>query len=122
MIDREITAEILENLADEFESGQMAWCQGHYSKPDPGPTGYSYCTAGAIDHKLSPMLLAGVPLRVVQARHAELLKAIARVVDPTNSVMAPHTAVTGWNDRPERTLPEVIDALKHAAKDLRNAA
>jgi hypothetical protein len=98
----EESAQTLEMVADKFETGEFAWYQGALHLRDANGHPVASCVLGA-------------------------MALLERMTDHVINALQEHTGSRGlggvgsWNDQPGRTLPEVIDTLKLAAKDLRNA-
>ena len=90
----------LEATADAFETGKMTWAQKSFSE------GTNACIMVGLDR-----------ISTVPNFRFEANEAIYRVLGVNGSC-----AVFKWNDEPGRTVGEVIDVLKQAAKDLRNEA
>ena len=102
------TADILEKAAEVLEI--RGWTQNTYEDAEG-----QVCAVGAI--------------RVVAWGHSRWSGTGAidyQVAGMAQAAMSAHLGVRDlaieWNDSPERTKEEVIDAFKHAAKDLRNNA
>lgn len=105
-------ADVLEQAADLVET--VGWTQGSYLRTDHGDgTAVGYCTMGACRQVLripeDDIVMGFRTPAYVAAIHA----LIKQVNDPN---------IIGWNDTPDRTRDEVIEALRLAAKDLRNEA
>lgn len=117
----EQAAELLEAAADGFESGEYQWIQGTYSRAVKVNDAYElgYCSIGLLQYLgifrgglLRGSLRPGV--------YEKATGALGKHVTDFTSHPVPALAIPGWNDKPERTKGEVIDAFKHAAKNLRN--
>lgn len=93
-------ADLIEQAANLIET--YGWIQGQYGDETMG-----YCVMGALERAAS----AGA-LDRKEAVRAGL--ALGRQVGAA--------AITIYNDAPERTKNEVIDLMKHTAKDLHNRA
>jgi len=104
-------AEILERVADGYESGRYEWVQGTLITLDER----SYCAIGAINHEL------GVPDRVL-TYHDESVRStiysIGNEVFGASSKLRLHHI----NDQSGQTKEEMIELLKDRAKELRNRA
>lgn len=118
----EQAAELLEAAADGFESGEYQWIQGTYSRAVKVNDAYElgYCSIGLLQYlgiRLGQGIGQGIGQGYPRATIAlgEHVLAISGVDHP-----APQLFVPAWNDRAGRTKDEVIDAFKHAAKNLRN--
>lgn len=107
------TSEVLENAADILE--RDGWCQGNLVRPNG-----SRCSIGAIRKALRDEMALKVrsdPDYIISPAmtHYQEKLAIQWVLDAaeaTGSVMhLPH-----WNDQPDRTKSEVLDAFRKAAK------
>ena len=104
-------ADLLEQVADRFQSGVYKWRQkavGAYG---------TYCTIGALAYVATgnASLFQGV---LVQAAAEAIMKHLGWVTPSS----VPTGQVAWWNDKPSRTVDQVIEALKATAKDLRNEA
>ena len=95
-------ADLLEDVADCFESGRLAWIQHQI-----GDGVSTACLAGGIDY-CADQLAAVEPWKVTYGAGWYLRRHIGEM------------SIATWNDRPGRSLEEVIDALKGTAKDIRN--
>ena len=92
-------AELLEKVADRFESEALIWIQGKLGMPQQ-----------------TACLVGGVSFTSTNAQVEQLAyKALWEAIDKVSHLPA-------WNDQPGRTKEEVIDLLRRAAKDLRNVA
>ena len=113
--EREQAAELLERAADGYESGRYYWTQGRYSRMVFG--NQAYCSMGALAHENGQPngQLGRVSGAVNRAAWALSLK-----VDPDGHRLRGGDAVVKFNDDPLREKQEIIDAMKLAAKDLRN--
>jgi len=133
-------AELLERTADAFESQRLEWIKGGFgwlpAAPELTPqacligglameAGIWYTTVG-----LRPAMVVGAPslgaLTVDEMRQFALArKAAAEVIKNRADNIPGRThvvLVANWNDDDETSLGDVVDVLKHAAKDLRNQA
>lgn len=121
-------AELLEKAADGFESGRYYWTKGKYHRMVYGT--HAYCSMGALAHENGQedkqLGIEMEPVRIAA-------RALADQVNPSHGLpiwQGGGGIVVGWNDHViwddelritrERTKQEVIDAMKQAAKDLRN--
>jgi hypothetical protein len=109
-------AEILEAVADGYESGRYGWLQGAYEHGSE-----AFCSMGAIfhEHRLSVTEVYGYSsLREYQERS----KPVERAQERLNEALGLDGAgsIILWNDTHGRTKDEVIDAFKNAAKNARN--
>lgn len=114
----EQAAELLEAAADGFESGEYQWIQGTYSRAVKVNDAYElgYCSIGLLQYlgiRLGQGIGQGYPRAIIAL--GEHVLTISGVDHP-----APQLFIPAWNDRARRTKGEVIDAFKHAAKNLRN--
>jgi len=102
-------ADLLEAVGDAFASGELEWGQGAariFKGRDPeGNIQWAFCLIGGISQMNR--------LYNVSIWHATA--AVGRHLNIGDQLGAP-----AWNDRPGRTVDEVVDALKGAAKDIRN--
>jgi hypothetical protein len=106
---RSKAAEALEKAADVFESGKLQWIQGSLGWAQYGTA----CARGALFHALSGD----------QAAKFSDFRSTATVAERAMGFQDGIVAVAslpGWNDRPGRTVDEVIDRMKEGAKRLRN--
>jgi len=105
-------AEILEAVADGYESGRYGWIQGRYEAPE------GFCSVGAIFYEYR----LGRPASN-QEEFEEAQEAVSRAVDHVHDVIRKenyYPCIPDWNDQYDRTKDEVIDMFKHAAKNARN--
>jgi hypothetical protein len=106
--------DVIEKATDLIET--VGWTQGNYTKLDDetgviiGYCALGACTTAASILAVSVELAPGLHTRLLNATFAALQQAVAR-----ESIMA-------WNDRPGQTREEVVEKLRHVAKDLRNNA
>ena len=107
---RSNAAEALEKAADAFESGELQWIQGCLGWAENGTA----CARGAL-------LYASTGSQrgfLVEGRNTVT---VAERAMGFSALMSTHIAsLPGWNDRPGRTVDEVIDRMKEGAKRLRN--
>ena len=97
---RQSAVRLLETTADQFETGKMTWAQRNFNE------GTNAC------------IMIGLDRVAFRSNNRSLAQtAILRVLGAWGV-----TAAFKWNDEPGRTVGEVIDALRRAAKDLRNEA
>jgi hypothetical protein len=119
-------AEILEKAADLYESEQIDWCQGQaYGLSWPKGM-VSACAMGAI-YLASGYKIRGGGYVVNNPREVaahDSFRQGRRAIHELEIFLDPECSrtVAGWNDQPERTKEEVIQAMKDCAKDLRNKA
>jgi hypothetical protein len=109
------TADILEKAAEVLET--RGWCQYTYEAPSG-----EVCAIGAVRTAVwgAPLLMC-VSREIVQEDYSKANGALKALADHVNFQYWPEIGAF-WNDAPGRTKEEVIDAFKHAAKDLRNNA
>lgn len=140
-MERTKAAEILEKAADLYESETIGWCTG--SNFQAGEVKLSACAQGAIflasgvynigqeyltyggQAALYPweVKLGYVPVpSTLDGNHFEDLENKASVVIAMLAKSLKAASVPRFNDGPDRTKQEVIDAMKECAKELRNAA
>lgn len=100
-------ADVLEQAADLLESGQVPWNQYGMLK------GQDWHPHGAC--ALEVMSKVGGPREVYYLARFQLAEHLAKTHGWT-------LGVGSWNDARERTLGEVVDAMKQTAKGLRNGA
>jgi hypothetical protein len=103
-------AEILEKAADLLET--VGHVKGH-SISYSGDAITGYCVTGAIVEQVTHWNV------VMDWRaRAKAYEVLADLISKDGR--EPTAKIIHWNDAPERTATEVIDLMKHAAKDLRN--
>ena len=105
-------AEILERVADGYESGRYEWVQGTLITLDAR----SYCAIGAINHEL------GVPDRVLTYHNEAIRGNIYAIGHEVFGGIELKQRLHHINDRPGQTKEEMIELLKNRAKELRNRA
>lgn len=116
-------AEILEKAADLLESGKLRWTQANGYMDGSGDDlgacamGAVYYVAGCIEQ--GPQQNWNF-LGTAQHNAAWEAEQAFRVQLPLQE-NGLHEVVESWNDDPERTLSEVVDTMKLAAKDVRNS-
>jgi len=107
-------AELLEHAADLIEHvgirKGLAWRGSVYGAQ--GYPGGPVCTYGALR-------LAALELNT-QHCIDEAVAATLRHLDLRDQLRRPNSALAAWNDRPATSTGDAVDALRHAAKDLRN--
>ena len=109
-------AEVLEKVADAWESGTLGWCQGRSFIYKNNPYGVTKANIAAA------CSVGGVMLEVgVAASRSDLRKAVIAALRDRLDAPNDLSSVSRWNDQPERTKQQVIDKFKEVAKDLRNA-
>lgn len=109
-------AEILEAAADLLQTTDH--CKGSYKQYDASVGRISYCALGAIQEvrgKVSVIQLSVDPSLLDTGTFAAHYLEMA-------ANEAGYVSVPMWNDAPETTADEVIDTMKHVAKELRNGA
>jgi len=99
-------ADILDAAADELE------CNGH-TKNDLGTPDGPKCVTGAVFH-VTNLDITDVPN--VQGA----FKALGDYLDLPKRHEWGGLELLEWNNAPERTAEEVIDAMRNTAKELRN--
>jgi hypothetical protein len=115
MIEHE-AAEVLDQAHDLLMV--TGWCQGFFRK------GGSHCAVGAIAATLGQLDVDNngyLEPPDLNRQHLAIQAVAATIPNPVYPA-DPASTVTVWNDDPERTVDEVLDAFRHAAKNLRNAA
>lgn len=139
-------AEVLEQAADAYDSGQMAWCTLQEEDPAAdiidGRVVTARCAFGAMHWAAEGMGYLHQPWSRSMASpdrwHGGILhvaaQAVVHAVDmpltvpclPGLPINSPPNRIMVWNDHLDPTLHRgkttVIEAFKLAAKDLRNAA
>lgn len=111
-------ADILEAAAELLET--HGWSKGAYARnkdgddeDDDAQNAASYCAAGAIRRVSGCYDFSRARRRMpVLSNATEIEGMLAKQVGFGN--------LPAWNDQPERKRHEVIDLMKHTAKDLRN--
>ena len=98
------TSEILRKAADEIR--RRGWYQGANGSSDRDRENCPVCAMGAIRATLS----GGDPWGRVDFRWESLL------VDAVAVAATASDSLHGWNDDPERTVEEVLDAFERAAQ------
>lgn len=109
-------ADVLEKAADLIEN--VGWHQGNFDVRSLDGAALGFCAAGACTYALTqnarflPPEVKDVHDAAAKALSAEVLK------------VAPFTkgSIPRWNDHSGRTKEQVIDLLRHTAKELRNNA
>lgn len=120
-------ADLLEKAAELIET--VGHIKGQAVKYGPHNTHLAYCATGAIWEAaglrdLSNNRFPHLP-SVEYAANLAALAAMASFLEPHETELLlsninPGVRIVNWNDAEERTADEVIDLMKHAAKDLRN--
>lgn len=120
-MDREKIAEVVEKAADLIETNGLA--KGRYFALDGG-----MCTMGALQYACGVDLHSnlviypkGSRLRNRQDLYMSAKDAVAQML-PISTEFGTIEAISNWNDDGDRSQEEVVDTLKHIAKDLRNSA
>ena len=103
-------ADILEEVADLYESGEIGWTQRRFRDFDFDNERASYCLIGSMRHRLLDNQ------KSYDLDHEIALKHLENYVRDNGHGLS----IDDWNDMYGRTLEEVVDLLKHVAKDLRN--
>ena len=114
-----LPAEALERAADLIET--VGHCKDGYEIMDDNGVIIGYCALGALNaavtsftHLTGTIGVRNYDLEAIFAAQAALREALI------NTQGARYIA--DWNDATERTASDVVDMLKHTAKDLRNTA
>jgi hypothetical protein len=127
------TADILEEAADILETvGWVTGCEAHYLS---GSLEHirGHCATGAIKRAAGlryDTFVIGDPRRFIHFDYEASVKAMVAVAEAlgpdglagAGAGAGPSSVIQVWNDHCARDAQEVIDKLKEAAKDLRNAA
>ena len=103
-------ADILEEVADLYESGEIGWTQHAFRRTRLAHPN-SYCLIGSMRHRLLDNQCLSYGLEYEYA-----LNCLRDYIRENGHGLS----VDDWNDMFGRTLGEVVDLLKHVAKDLRN--
>lgn len=101
-------AEILEAVADGYESGRYEWIQGQYENDE------GFCAMGALQYEYRMT----AEVHYDQDKWREASQSLESAVHHINALVG--ASVPQWNDMYGRTKDEVIDVFKHAAKNARN--
>jgi hypothetical protein len=102
-------ADILEEVADLYESGEIGWTQHAFRRTRLAHPN-SYCLIGSMRHRLLDAQ------KSYGLEYEFALKYLHGYIRENGH----GPGVDDWNDMPGRTLDEVVDLLKTVAKDLRN--
>lgn len=105
-------ADLLEKVADAWESGQFGWCQRGSWLMNSDQEAVAGCAWGGL------MWGAGVMHLTNLVRSAALQTDLYRARHQMN----PETPLVLWNDLVAKDKQDVIDLFKNTAKDLRNQA
>jgi hypothetical protein len=115
-------ADILEKAADLIES--VGHCKGTFF--ETRGAGYeisnavSYCALGAMDAANNYNSYGIISFRRTDA-HNEAIEALTiELCGESNDIYESANLIAQWNDNSERTPEQVVDLMKHVAKDLRN--
>lgn len=115
-------ADLLEQAADALESGRVGWMRGDIGFRTPGSDrGHEAmaCAIGTLRHVAfgSPRMAGLVsPLAAEFRAYLSLEdRAISAMGFPGGT-----SELASWNDSEANQKEDVIDLMKHAAKDLRN--
>jgi hypothetical protein len=117
-------ADVLEAAAEVLET--TAWIQGDEFRTDDGMRRVAYCAIGAIRQAVGFYdAMAGLYRPGHGFGPLDQHKSSMDVLQLSNEVANlmrrdDGTSVITWNDTEGRTSDEVIDLMKHTAKDLRN--
>lgn len=103
-------ADVLEKAADLLET--QGWCQDVYRNKAG-----ELCSIGAV----RTAIWGDARMRTTTTNKDDVELANRTLAVLADKVgVEPGSVGTEWNDDPWRTKEEVVDAFKHAAKDLRN--
>lgn len=114
-------AEILEKIADGWESGQYEWIRGNYYqevRTSDGQKVPGYCSIGALQYKGIP----DIDETVVAAQEALARAILPDIPAELREEHPKDNFIVHWNDHIATNKAEVADRFKRAAKDLRNEA
>ena len=118
MIDKETAAEVLEKAADLFESSKLKWIQGSL-----GDLETTACAYGGV--RVAAGCTAESNLNVERSVWGLIVWGLVEILADRLGMEPNCGPIVGtiaeWNDQKGRTVAEVIDLYKEAAKDLRNA-
>lgn len=109
----EMVVGLLEETADAFESGRYQHTKQVYAEKDG-----SVCLLGGLRRTAGAHIEGGVLTGGWTDTFYDAVDELNR--DILGPDFNPLNHVIHWNDEPERTVGEVIDALKLTAKRLRN--
>jgi hypothetical protein len=119
-------AEALEKAADGFESGALRWVQGTVGGATYANGSMSACARGGLRWAMTGSMSAAALLldtgksqRISAAERAMGFKSEYEY-DPHGHLGKPRHLLPQWNDAPGRTVGDVVDRMKDAAKKLRN--
>jgi len=104
------SADILEEVADLYESGEIGWTQRRFRDFDFDNERASYCLIGSMRHRLLDVQ------KSYDMEHEAALVYLRNYIERSGLGLS----IDDWNDQFGRTLDEVVDLLKTVAKDLRN--
>lgn len=128
---RDYVADILETTADRFESGVLDWSQADFEEIDPFDGQVRNCAIGGLcrvsgedwNRANKPVVAAAAEAMRPHIFHQveDYLKREAPHGDWTNMDTFPaENLVITFNDQVAKDMSEVVEAMKLAAKDLRN--
>ena len=108
-------ATALERAAEMLETGELEWLQNQLKT-------YSYGPGAEIEETTAACLIGSLDEAARQLYGVQWMTHLFREAVPALKKVTNHPNLARWNDSLDRTKDEVIEALKHAAKDLRNDA
>jgi hypothetical protein len=113
MNDNEAAADRLDGAADWIET--YGWIQRHFR------IGNQVCALGAISASQDEQVRLSDLVRGATSINGIAVRALRDQIGIPGATIYSRT-ITQWNDQPDRTEFEVINALRAAAKELRNRA
>ena len=109
-------AEILEKAADALESGTLPWARyGDAATFAQCMDNSTYCAIEAMS-----WATRGDKGAVIIEGRWSYSRAVKAASDEASRRLGRATHITYWNDMHAKDVHEVVDVMKHAAKDLRN--
>lgn len=112
-------ADILDAAADLLQS--KGWQKGAFSNATDPREATAFCALGAIRAVTGYSMAAHEYVESSGGDYAFYREKYMYAMQASVALAAKvGDNVPGWNDRPGRTAEEVIDVMKHVAKDLRN--
>lgn len=111
----ERAATVMEHAAEMLETGELAWIQNRLKD-------YTYESGGAIKEVVGACLIGSIDHAIEKLYGRQWKAHIYPKTEPALEKVTGRKILARWNDALDRTMPEVVDALKQAAKDLRNSA
>lgn len=120
-------AELLEKTADGFESGRYGWVK-RVARDGSGELD-RFCSIGALYYEAGLYDCNGIESpeergakRKLYMKSEQALAAAVEVPWTSSSEISSTSGIPHWNDGVAKSVDEVIEAMKEAAKSLRNQA